>query len=84
MGTGFLLGLVTFVGIIFIYFRLPRVVQNLLIRAHLLTDLGLMIGMFLIMTGVSGSIAALFSTAILGVLMSASISWARYNRGYAK
>lgn len=58
--------------------------QNILLRMHLLLDLGLMILMYLIITNVSGSFASLISTAIIGLLISASISIARYNRGYTK
>lgn len=81
MASGFVVGIMTFVGVALLYLKLPHRVRRFLTRKHvdLFVDVVATIATYFSLSAVSGSFAALVACGTLDLLISAGLHYDKRN-----
>jgi hypothetical protein len=77
MWEGLILGTLTFIGIYLIYRKLPRLIKKVISKLSLITDLLATAVVYLTISAVSGSFAALIACATVGIFISFGLERAK-------
>lgn len=70
----FVLAVVTYLGMILIYFKIPRVAKKTILKGELFTDIG---AAFITYAFLGGTATALVAAGIVGIMISVTLSWAK-------